>query len=66
MFGSLGGTFTCKADVEHALQQFVRLQLYSALAGAILVPVITWVIRRAFGKRKNKSISGGLATGSHE
>lgn len=51
LFGSLGGTFTCKTDVEHALQQFVRLQLYSALTGAVAVPLITWLIRRSFRKK---------------
>jgi membrane protein DedA with SNARE-associated domain len=52
LFGSLGGTFTCKTDVEHALQQFVKLQLYSALAGAVVVPLLTWLIRRTFGKKR--------------
>jgi hypothetical protein len=55
MFGSLGGTFTCKADVEHALQQFVRLQLYCALAGAFIVPLFTWLVRRSFAKRGKRT-----------
>lgn len=59
MFGSLGGTFTCKADVEHALQQFVRWQLYCALAGAVVVPCLTWLIRRAIGKKGKPAQSQG-------
>lgn len=49
LFGSLGGTFTCKADVELGLQKFVRMQLYSAIAGAVLVPLGAWLIRRVTG-----------------
>lgn len=51
LFGSLGGTFTCKADVEHALQEFVKFQIYCALAGAVALPLLTWIIRRSFGKK---------------
>lgn len=49
MFGSLGGTFTCKADVELGLQKFVRMQLYSAIAGAVLVPLVAWLLRKGSG-----------------
>ncbi len=62
MFGSLGGTFTCKTDVEHALQEFVKLQLYSALSGAVLVPLLTWLIRRSLAKRKSQLTTAGPAT----
>ncbi len=66
LFGSVGGTFTCKADVEQALQQFVRLQLYSALSGAVLVPLLTWLLRGAIGKRKSKQVRNGPAAGATE
>jgi hypothetical protein len=46
MFGSVGGSFTCKADVELGLEKFVRMQLYCALAGAVLVPVALWFLKR--------------------
>jgi len=54
LFGSLGGTFTCKTDVEHALQEFVKLQMFSALGGAIVVPLLTWLLYRVFGKKRSK------------
>jgi hypothetical protein len=66
IFGSVGGTFSCKTDVEHALQQFVRLQLYSALSGAVLLPLLIWLIRRAVGKRKSKQIPAGAVTRAGE
>lgn len=47
LFGSVGGSFTCKADVEQALGQFVRWQLYSALAGAVGFPIAAWSVRRS-------------------
>lgn len=50
LFGSLGGTFTCKADVEQGLRQFVQWQLYCALGGAVLLPLGAWLIRRSFSK----------------
>jgi len=59
LFGSLGGTFTCKADVEHGLKQFVMWQLYCALAGAIAVPLLTWLMRRAFGKKGKRATAQG-------
>ncbi|HMA93603.1 MAG TPA: hypothetical protein VKP30_13000 [Polyangiaceae bacterium] len=66
LFGSLGGTFTCKADVEQALQRFVRLQLYSALSGAVLVALLTWLVRRALGKKKSARVSVRPASGADE
>lgn len=46
LFGSLGGTFSCREDVELALSKFVRMQLYCAIAGAVLAPLGAWLLRR--------------------
>jgi hypothetical protein len=54
MFGSLGGSFTCKADVERALDQFLAMQLYAAAGGAVLVTVGTFLVRRALDKSKRE------------
>lgn len=50
-FGSIGGTFSCQADVDLALDEFVAMQLYSAIAGAVLAFVLMLVIRRWWSKR---------------
>jgi len=52
LFGSLGGTFSCKADVEVGLDKFVSMQIYSALAGAIVVALAMAVGRRMLRNRK--------------
>ncbi len=46
LFSSLGGTFSCQADVEAALSKFVRMQFYCALGGAVLAPLGAWLLRR--------------------
>lgn len=52
LFGSLGGTFSCRADVELALDKFLSMQLYSALLGAVLGVVVMIVVRRRWPKTK--------------
>ena len=52
LFGSLGGSFTCKADVELGLQKFVQMQLYCALAGALAAPLGAWFVKRSLFKSK--------------
>jgi hypothetical protein len=49
-FGSIGGTFTCKADVENALDDFLAMQLYSAIAGAVIALGLFLLLRRGKGK----------------
>ena len=46
MFGSLGGTFSCRADVELGLDKFVAMQLYSALTGAVVAFLGMLLLRR--------------------
>lgn len=63
MYGSLGGTFTCAADVESALARFVMMQLYCAIGGAVLIPIVGLLISRSLRKRKAASAApGGPAT----
>lgn len=52
LFGSLGGTFSCRADVELALDKFLSMQLYSALLGAVLAVVVMIIVRRRWPKKK--------------
>jgi actin-like ATPase involved in cell morphogenesis len=52
LFGSLGGTVTCKTDVEIGLDKFVSMQLYSAIAGALVVFVGATFVRLRLSKRK--------------
>jgi Mg/Co/Ni transporter MgtE len=52
MFGSIGGTFSCQADVENALTRFLSMQLYAAIAGALVFAVAIGLIRRALDRRK--------------
>jgi hypothetical protein len=52
LFGSIGGTFSCRADVEAGLDKFVSMQLYSALGGAVLAVVIMIVARRLWSKAR--------------
>lgn len=54
LFGSLGGTFSCRADVEAGLDKFVSMQLYSAIAGALIVLAGATFVRMRWAKRKNK------------
>jgi hypothetical protein len=55
-YGTPGGTFSCQADVEKALTHFLALQLYSALGGALVVAIATELIRRAWSRRKQRSV----------
>jgi len=52
LFGPIAGTFSCKADVENALTRFLSMQLYAAVAGALVFAVAIGLIRRALGRRK--------------
>jgi hypothetical protein len=52
MYGSLGGSFSCQLDVETALTRFLSMQLYSAIAGALVFAVAIGLIRRALDRRK--------------
>jgi Flp pilus assembly protein protease CpaA len=51
LFASLGGTFSCQADVALALDRFVSMQLYSALVGGALVAVGMALFRRSSAAR---------------
>jgi hypothetical protein len=51
LFASLGGTFSCQADVSLALDKFVSMQLYSALLGGVLVAVGMALVRRSAAAR---------------
>ena len=55
LFGSLGGSFSCRADVEIALDKFVAMQLYSAIAGALVAFLATLLVRRWWAKSRAKS-----------
>jgi len=63
MFGSLGGTFSCRADVEAGLDKFVAMQLYSAIGGALLVFGVATFVRMKWAKRKNKPAAPTPAPG---
>ena len=52
LYGSLGGSFSCQNDVETALTRFLSMQLYSAIAGALVFAVAIGLIRRALDRRK--------------
>ncbi len=53
-FGSLGGSFSCKTDVEAGLDKFVGMQLYSALGGALLAVLIMVLTRRMWSKLRTR------------
>lgn len=53
LFGSLGGSFSCRTDVELALGRYIAMQVYSAAGGALLFVAGGWLIRRAVTKRRN-------------
>lgn len=59
LFGSIGGTFSCKADVELGLDKFVSMQLYSAIAGALIVLAGAAFVRFRLSKRKGKPPAPG-------
>jgi hypothetical protein len=52
LFGSLGGSFSCRLDVEQGLDKFVAMQLYSAIAGAVVAFLGMWVLRRWWTKSR--------------
>ncbi len=60
-FGSLGGSLSCKTDVELGLDKFVSMQLYSAMAGASLVFIGATIVRV---RRKSKAPSAPAVQGS--
>ncbi len=63
MFGSLGGTFSCRQDVEIGLDKFVAMQLYSAIGGALSVLAGATLVRRSWSKRKAKSARANPSPG---
>lgn len=66
LFGSVGGSFSCKADVELALARYVAMQIYSALGGAVLFVGVTALIRRSLALRKvdkNATLPEEMAAG---
>ena len=62
LFGSLGGSFSCRGDVEIALDKFVAMQLYSAVAGALVAFLGMLILRRWWTKSRAKSAQA--ATGA--
>lgn len=50
-YSSIGGTFSCGADVRRGLDEFVAMQLYSALGGAVLALLVMLIARRWWSKR---------------
>jgi hypothetical protein len=55
LFGSVGGSFSCSADVEVALDKFLSMQLYSALGGGVLALVLMILVRRRRSKATAKA-----------
>lgn len=53
LFSSIGGSFNCQADVMNGLSRFVRMQLYSAIAGAVVFALALALARRALAKRRS-------------
>lgn len=54
MFGSLGGSFSCRLDVEAGLDNFVAMQLYSAITGAVVAFLGMLLLRRWWAKSRAK------------
>ena len=54
IFGSLGGSFSCRADVELGLDKFVAMQLYSAIAGA-LVAFLGMLLLRSWWRKRSRA-----------
>ncbi|MEY4548708.1 MAG: hypothetical protein RL685_4903, partial [Pseudomonadota bacterium] len=52
LFGSIGGSVNCQVDVMKGLSDFVAMQLYSAIAGAVVCAVALAFGRRALSKRR--------------
>jgi hypothetical protein len=55
LFGSLGGSFSCRIDVENGLDKFVTMQLYSAIVGALVAFLGMLILRRWWTKSRAKS-----------
>jgi uncharacterized membrane protein YccC len=55
LFGSLGGSFSCRLDVENGLDKFVAMQLYSAVAGSLIAFLGMLILRRWWTKSRAKS-----------
>jgi hypothetical protein len=55
LFGSLGGSFSCRIDVENGLDKFVSMQLYSAIAGALVAFLGMLLLRRWWAKSRARS-----------
>lgn len=55
LFGSLGGSFSCRTDVEIALDKFVSMQLYSAIVGAVVAWLGMLMVRRWWAKSRAKA-----------
>jgi hypothetical protein len=62
MFGSLGGSFSCRADVELGLDKFVAMQLYSAIAGAVIAFAGATFVRYRWMKAKRAKAVATLTT----
>lgn len=52
-FTSPGGSFNCQVDVLQGLSDFVAMQFYSAIAGALILAIGLVLARRALAKRRN-------------
>lgn len=53
LFTSIGGSFNCQTDVMNGLSRFVRMQLYSAVGGALVFAAALALGRRALAKRRS-------------
>jgi hypothetical protein len=63
LYGSLGGSFSCQNDVVSALDRFVEMQLYSAIAGAVVAFLGMLLIRRWWAKSRAKPPAPPVAPG---
>ena len=61
IFGSLGGTFSCRADVEDGLNRFVAMQMYSAITGA-LVAFLGMLLLRNWWRKRARAAAPGVGT----
>jgi hypothetical protein len=64
LFGSLGGSFSCRADVELGLDKFVAMQMYSAIAGALVSFLGMLLMRHWWSKRAKAAPPPAGAPGS--
>jgi len=62
-FGSPGGSFSCQLDVVNALDRFVAMQLYSAIAGAVVAFIGVQLLRRWWAKSRTKLKAAPAAPG---